>query len=184
MPDATATLDVAARLYTLWFETAATLDPKENPSFDPPSAVVNWGIARIDGGEGEVVFDCRLLPGQAPSALLTPFQTKAEALAHSLDVHLEMTVMRGNPAMELNEPSELLTSARAACRDTGLSDTPMAKPTNTEAGVFAGAGVEAIVFGPGRSTGNAHTPNEHNLYTQMEKAIEFYRALITRLCAA
>jgi acetylornithine deacetylase/succinyl-diaminopimelate desuccinylase-like protein len=48
--------------------------------------------------------------------------------------------------------------------------------------VFDAAGAESIVFGPGRSTGNAHCPNEHNLYSQLEKAIQFYRALIARIC--
>ena len=84
--------------------------------------------------------------------------------------------------MELQEPSELLSAARAACRDVGLPDAPQCKPTNTEAGIFAAAGAESIVFGPGRSTGNAHCANEHNLYSHLEKAIPFYKALITRLC--
>jgi len=69
-----------------------------------------------------------------------------------------------------------------ACGDVGLRERPGVKPTNTEAGVFHRAGAEAIVFGPGRSTGNAHTANEHTSLAQMEKAIEFYRALIERLC--
>jgi len=76
----------------------------------------------------------------------------------------------------------LLGCARAACREVGLDDAPKSKPTNTEAGIFHRAGAQAIVFGPGRSTGNAHCANEHNLYSQMKKAIEFYRALIARLC--
>jgi acetylornithine deacetylase/succinyl-diaminopimelate desuccinylase-like protein len=84
--------------------------------------------------------------------------------------------------MELVESSELLGCARAACREVGLDDAPRSKPTNTEAGIFHRAGAQAIVFGPGRSTGNAHCANEHNLYSQMKKAIEFYRALISRLC--
>jgi acetylornithine deacetylase/succinyl-diaminopimelate desuccinylase-like protein len=65
----------------------------------------------------------------------------------------------------------------------GLDPTPQAKPTSTEAGVFARKGCEAIVFGPGRSTGNAHTPNERIEMAQLEKACDLYESLLLELCA-
>jgi acetylornithine deacetylase/succinyl-diaminopimelate desuccinylase-like protein len=180
--DARPSLKLAAELYAAWRACAKALEPSSHPAFDPATAVVSWGVARVQGGKGELTFDCRLLPGHAPEALLDPFAHQAETLVSRGGGTLHIEVDRASPAMELREPSELLAAARGACRDVSLADAPQAKPTNTEAGVFASAGVEAIVFGPGRSTGNAHTPNEHNLYSQMEKAVEFYRALIARLC--
>ena len=144
--------------------------------------MVNWGVAKIDGPCASLTFDCRLLPGHDPETVTSSFQERATELARPFGAAVEGTVSRASPAMELVESSELLGCARAACREVGLDDAPKSKPTNTEAGIFHRAGAQAIVFGPGRSTGNAHCANEHNLYSQMKKAIEFYRALIARLC--
>jgi acetylornithine deacetylase/succinyl-diaminopimelate desuccinylase-like protein len=174
---------LARSLFAAWKRLALAQRPEVNASFNPDRCVVNWGVARIGGARAELTFDCRLLPGHDPEALTTAFALEASKLGEAGGAtRVEVEVDRSSPAMELKEPSTLLDAARAACRDVGLNDKPEAKPTNTEAGVFASMGVEAIVFGPGRSTGNAHCANEHNLYPQMEKAIEFYRALITRLC--
>src|ERR1700687_91750 len=165
-----------------WRETAARQKPEVTPAFDPDHSVVNWGGAKIEGPRASLTFDCRLLPGHDPETLTSSFEDRATELAHQFGATVEVSVSRASPAMELVESSELLSCARAACREVGLDDVPRAEPTNTEAGIFHRAGSQAIVFGPGRSTGNAHCANEHNLYSQMKKAIEFYRALIVRLC--
>ena len=44
------------------------------------------------------------------------------------------------------------------------------KATSTEAAQYFQAGYEAVVFGPGKSHGNSHSPNEHNLLEHLEKA--------------
>ncbi|MGQ0508942.1 MAG: M20 family metallopeptidase [Myxococcaceae bacterium] len=181
--DATLTLKISARLFAAWKRQAYAQEPKINAAFEPSGSVVNWSIARIAGPRAELVFDCRLLPGHDPDALISKFRQEATNIAATVGGTVsKIDATRANPAMELKEPSELLAGAQHACRDVGLPSQPSAKPTNTEAGVFATAGIEALVFGPGRSTGNAHCANEHNLLSQMEKAIEFYTALITRLC--
>ncbi|HXN41697.1 MAG TPA: M20/M25/M40 family metallo-hydrolase [Myxococcaceae bacterium] len=174
---------LARRAFDIWRDLALSLKPEVNPAFEPDRAVVNWGVARIHGGSASLTFDARLLPGHDPAQLTDSFSRAVTALVRSAGGRASIVVERGNPAMELKEPSALLAAAREACRELKLDDVPKAKPTNTEAGVFAAAGAEAIVFGPGRSTGNAHCANEHNLLSQMLKAIEFYRALIGRLCA-
>lgn len=182
--DASAAVALSRQLFAAWKELALGQKPERHSAFDPDRCVVNWGVARIAAARAELTFDCRLLPGHDPEALTRAFTREATRLG---ELHgaarVDVVVNRASPAMELREPSELLEAARASCRELGLDDRPQAKPTNTEAGVFAAAGAEAIVFGPGRSTGNAHCANEHNLYSQLEKAIEFYRALIARLCA-
>ncbi len=180
--NAEPTTALCAALFAAWKRLALAQEPKQNPAFDPSTCVVNWSIARISGPRAELVFDCRLLPGHDPDALLGAFRQEVAHLVGAAGGTFTLDASRANPAMELKEPSELLAAARAACRDVGLPDAPAAKPTNTEAGVFARAGIEAIVFGPGRSTGNAHCANEHNLHSQLLKAVDFYRALIARLC--
>ena len=39
------------------------------------------------------------------------------------------------------------------------------------------------MIGPGRSTGNAHTPNERIEIAQLEKAIEVYEQILLELCS-
>ena len=56
------------------------------------------------------------------------------------------------------------------------------KATSTEAAQYFQAGYEAIVFGPGRSHGNSHSPNEFNTVEQLEKAVLFYEKIIEKTC--
>ena len=85
--------------------------------------------------------------------------------------------------MALRDDSPLVKSAGVVLARMGLDAVPRAKPTSTEAGVFARAGCEAIVLGPGVSTGNAHTPNEHIEMAQLEQACDLYESLLVELCA-
>jgi acetylornithine deacetylase/succinyl-diaminopimelate desuccinylase-like protein len=66
-------------------------------------------------------------------------------------------------------------------RALALDDAPQTKATNTEAAAFAGV-CEAIVFGAGASSGNAHCPNEFTLLSQVSRAIDWYDRLISELC--
>jgi acetylornithine deacetylase/succinyl-diaminopimelate desuccinylase-like protein len=173
---------LARKLFELWRSLVLSQQPQVHPAFEPGRATVNWGVARASGPRCELIFEARLLPGHDPEALTATFVHDAVRLGAAAHAEVRVEVPRASPALLLDRSSELLATARAACREVGLPDLPRCKPTVTEAGLFARAGVEAFVFGPGRSEGNAHFPNEFNLLSQMEKAIEFYRALITRLC--
>lgn len=179
-------LDGALRLaHALWEDWQAAVkasSPGPNPRFNPPDAVANWGALESDGPKLELFFDARLVPGQSPQALLGPFEQAAAARSDARYV-IQVRVERANEAMALQRPSALLDAAQAAARQLGLNPEPQAKPTNTEAGVFAGAGCESIVFGPGVSTRNAHCANEYQLHAQCKTAIDFYEALARRLCA-
>jgi acetylornithine deacetylase/succinyl-diaminopimelate desuccinylase-like protein len=73
------------------------------------------------------------------------------------------------------ETVELAMAALAA------ADLPLetgVKAGCTEAGVYASAGINPVVFGPGPSTGVIHAPNEYNLASEVEGAVRFYRELL------
>ena len=76
------------------------------------------------------------------------------------ELSLRVEVTRNAGGMALDDGAELVASIGRALSRSGLDPRPRAKPTSTEAGVFARAGCQAVVIGPGCSTGNAHTPNE------------------------
>ena len=175
-----AALQEANRLWDAWQKSVAQSSPGPNARFKPADAVSNWGALKSDGATLEIFFDARLVPGQSPSAVLQPFQKAADAGAKRFAI--DVRVDRSNEAMQLQRPSVLLEAAQAASTSLGLNPEPQAKPTNTEAGVFASAGCESIVFGPGVSTANAHCANEVQLVSQCKTAIDFYEALARKLC--
>lgn len=158
-------------------------EPREDLRFEPRTTVFNVGVVASPAGGVELTCDARLLPGHDPEALFARLEAFADELAGSEGLELGVGRERSNPAMALPAGSRLRDAAREASRALGLPDEPQAKPTNTEGGVFVSAGLEAIVFGPGRSTGNAHTANEHQSLAQLRRAADWYAQLIRNLCA-
>ncbi len=176
-------LATASALEELW---QRTLPQGTDRRFDPPGAV--GGLNVLEGAEGTVTIDldARLLPAHDPDALIAAFSRQAQAWVQELghgELTMRIDVRRNAAGMSLPPDSPLLASAGAVLARHGLDPVPAAKPTSTEAGVFARAGCEAIVLGPGRSTGNAHTPDERIEMAQLEKACDLYESLLLELCA-
>ena len=194
-PNLWRALATASALEELWQET---LPPGADPRFDPPGAVGGLNVltsaepatAPPDAvyGKGEIALqlDARLLPNQDPDALIQAFTSRAQEWVAQLgrgELTLEVEVTRNAGGMALADDAPLVRAAAAALAKHGLDGRPRAKPTSTEAGVFARAGCEAIVFGPGRSTGNAHTANERIEMAQLEQACDLYESLLVELCS-
>jgi len=159
-------------------------EPLEDPRFDPAVAICNHNVIHTsEDGSAEVVCDARLLPGHDPLDIFDKLDALGARLGAEAGVEVEIERGRSNFAMALPARSRLRDVAMETSRALGLDPTPQAKPTNTEGGVFVSAGLEAIVFGPGRSTGNAHTANEWQSVAQIETAARWYAQLIRNLCA-
>lgn len=69
-----------------------------------------------------------------------------------------------------------------ALREIGLDTTFAGKMGSTEAALF-GQRCTSLVFGPGQSEGNIHSPNECNLISELESAITAYQSILRRLVA-
>jgi len=195
-PNLWRALASAGALGELWLSTLASLEPKTDQRFEPAGAV--GGLNVLESGAGKpderniyadgwvaVTLDGRLLPQHDPEALLAKFQDAAQKWIADLgrgDLTLSLSVERNAGGMALPEGSPLVEAAGRVLRAHGLDGVPRAKPTSTEGGIFYRAGCEAIVFGPGVSTGNAHTANERIEKLQLERAIELYEALLIELC--
>ncbi|MBI5546908.1 MAG: M20/M25/M40 family metallo-hydrolase [Deltaproteobacteria bacterium] len=176
-------LDVAVRIARELQRTVAGVQPLSDERFSPATTVSSIGVMRARGGTVELTCDARLLPGHDPWAILDHLDTFAQDLARDEGVRVSITRDRANPAMALPARSRLRDAARDASRALGLDPVPQAKPTNTEGGVFVHAGIEALVFGPGVSTGNAHAANERQSLSQLQEAGRWYAQLIRKLCA-
>jgi acetylornithine deacetylase/succinyl-diaminopimelate desuccinylase-like protein len=180
----------AARAIAAFRRVAAELarivagaEPLEDARFDPRTTVFNQGVIEATDGGATGFCDARLLPGHDPEAMFATLEAFAERVAREENVTIEISRERSNPAMALPATSLLRDAARAASRACGLNPEPQTKPTNTEGGVFVSRGVEAIVFGPGRSTGNAHCANERQSLAQLRAASGWYERLIANLVA-
>ncbi len=159
------------------------VEPRIDERFDPRTTVFNNGVVHARDGVVELTCDARLLPGHDPELLFARLDAFADELARREGLGIGIARERSNPAMALPARSVLRDAAMDASRSLGLDPTPQAKPTNTEGGVFVSAGIEAIVFGPGRSTGNAHTANERQSLAQLREAARWYAKLVENLCA-
>ena len=182
-PNLWRALATASALEELW---QRMLPPGVDGRFDPPGAV--GGLNVLDAAEGAVSIqlDARLLPAHDPDALVAAFSAQARPWVQQLgqgELELLIETLRNAGGMSQPDDAALVKAAGAVLARHGLDPAPRAKPTSTEAGVFARAGCEAIVLGPGRSTGNAHTPNERIGMAQLEQACDLYESLLVELCA-
>src|SRR5260221_2151000 len=194
-PNLWRALATAGALEELWQQT---LPQGTDARFDPPGAVGGLNVlasaeaavpapdAVYGIGEISLQLDGRLLPNQDPDALITAFTQRAREWVEQRgrgELEGQIATGRNAAGMALGDDAPLVKSAGVVLARHGLDPRPRAKPTSTEAGVFARAGCEAIVFGPGRSTGNAHTANERIEMAQLEKACDLYESLLVELCA-
>ena len=48
--------------------------------------------------------------------------------------------------------------------------------------MYAQAGIDTVVFGPGVATGNIHKPNERVPLEHLSAAIDVYEGVVRRVC--
>lgn len=173
-PNLRPAFDAIVQLWSDWQALATAMAPESDADFDPATVVCNFSMLASDGPALTATFDARLLPPHDPNALHQAFAKRAQS-AH-------VSIERAAPGMKSAPDSPLLKVLSAILAERGLKSAPKAKATSTEAGVFFHKGINAAVFGPGVSVQNAHTPNEWNRTSDLERAVDVYEALIQRLC--
>jgi len=149
------------------------------PDYAPPTLTSNLGV--INTRDNRIVIQFELRP--PPSLALGLVRDGVDAIAHSLaddyqNLRVKLTEKRANHGFRSSSGSEAVELGMA---DLARAQLPMesgVKAGCTEAGVYAAAGLQPIVFGPGPSTGVIHAPNEYNLLSEVEAAVRFYRALL------
>jgi acetylornithine deacetylase/succinyl-diaminopimelate desuccinylase-like protein len=155
---------------------------EECHSFEPPRLTTN--IGRIEGRGRDLIltFDVRPLPDgdvRAVRAQLEGLTKEIEARYAGLRVRLETEWE--NAALAPGPPA-LVDTALKTMGAVGLPHEVASMAGCTEAGLYASAGIPAVVFGAGQAAGNAHAPNEWTSITQLRQAVEFYTAFIQAYC--
>lgn len=160
-----------------------TLLAASDETFNPATSTVNFGRISHRPGGIDMMFDIRLLPSVSPEHFDQQFKSAVhEANTRFSNLIMKVVRNRFNPALDTKADSELVVAAQEAQRAAGIDGKLDKKATSTEAAQYFAAGFDSIVFGPGRSMGNSHTPNEHNVVEQLDKAVHFYDRMIERFC--
>ncbi|HUP58386.1 MAG TPA: M20/M25/M40 family metallo-hydrolase, partial [Bdellovibrionota bacterium] len=151
--------------------------------FSPPHGTVNFGTLRQPLGGVELLFDIRLLPGQAPDEIEKLVQKNIQGVAGRYpSLNLTVSRQRMNPELNMSPDHELVKICKEAMEAADIPPQLARFSPSTEAAPYFQAGYESVVFGPGTSEGNSHSPNEHNVMEHLEKARVFYEKLIERVC--
>jgi succinyl-diaminopimelate desuccinylase len=181
LPDAvfSCVTEVAAFFRQLAVEFEQVKDETYNPAF----STVSFGQLKQRLGGMDLHFDLRLLPDRSPEEVEKLVLGGIQSIAARYP-NLNVTAVRErmNPGLNMTLDHELVKICQTASRAAGLEPAMQKKATSTEAAQYFQAGYEAVVFGPGASQGNSHSPNEHNILEQLEKAIAFYEKLVEKVC--
>jgi acetylornithine deacetylase/succinyl-diaminopimelate desuccinylase-like protein len=182
-PNLWRALATASALEELWQQL---LPEDKDARFDPPGAVGGLNVIESSAGSVSLQLDGRLLPSHDPEELIKTFSEQGKAWVKRLGqgaIEVQFETLRNAGGMAAHDDSPLVRSVQKVLTAHSLDAVARAKPTSTEAGIFARAGCDAIVFGPGCSTGNAHTANERIEMAQLAQACDLYEALLVELCS-
>ena len=128
-----------------------------------------------------VAFDFRTIAGDDPDAIIAQVTEQVRGLEREMKAEhpaasVEVTVSAQVPSLESSSdgPAYLLAT------ELGGTASPDKVTYGTEAGQFAGAGIDAVVCGPG-DIAQAHAENEYIELDQIVACEEFLDRLIDRL---
>jgi acetylornithine deacetylase len=158
-----------------WAARALELAAAAKRSPADPGTCFNLGLVQggsksnVIAGEAFVHWSARLRPGESSAAFLQAVQACAEA---GDTVGWEVP-FRGEPLPTADHDD---TAARAFCVE---HDWVVGDPVDfwTEAALFSGAGLSALVLGPG-AIEQAHTADEWVAVEQLERAYELYGRVV------
>jgi acetylornithine deacetylase len=161
---------------------------------DPASSFLPKGptltIGTVAGGTaGNILarecvfqFDLRALPDDASRAALAPFfdlaqRLGAELQARAPEAGVVVEQLAEVPPLRAEPDSDAEAFVRRLAGDNGPA---RAASFASEAGQFQGAGLPAVLCGPG-SIDQAHQPDEYVERTQMERGAAFMARLVEAL---
>jgi succinyl-diaminopimelate desuccinylase len=171
---------LAVHRSTATLRTALATEPADG--FDPPYSTVNNGVVDLEGGSFIHVADVRRAPGHGPRTAVEAHSEALRRLADGGRGRLDVEQALDSPPFATAEGSRLLSALDAVLSERELGTERELKSGTTEAPVYAQAGADVVVFGPGVAGGNIHKPNEHVPLSDLRAAVDIYTALIRRVC--
>ena len=162
---------------------ASDLEKKKDDTYDPAFSTINLGQIKQKMGGVDAHFDLRLLPDLNLQEVDEKIRKGVQEIAARYpSLNVTAVKERMNPGLNMSLDDDLVRICRDSMSEVGIDPHFSKKATSTEAAQYFGAGYQAVVFGPGKSQGNSHSPNENNILEQLEKAVEFYERVIEKVC--
>lgn len=164
------------QLFDLLNQIENELNQDRVESFDPPFSVMNIGPINTSPHAISLDITLRLLPDR-------DIDCYYEQLANLMrEWNGVISIKRHLHAMKTSKESYLVKESSEILKSLGLNQKLITKPALTESSLYEQYGIESIVFGPGESIDNIHKPNENNLISQMNSAVQFYEQVIEKFC--
>ncbi len=149
-----------------------------DPVFAPAYSTIQIGTIR--GGEAlniipercAIEIEARAIAGVSPAALLEPVREAVEALRDD-GFATDWQTIASYPALSLPADAPIAGMLAAITGEAPLA----AVSYGTEAGLYQGAGIDAIICGPG-DIARAHKPDEYITGAELAACV----AMLERLC--
>jgi succinyl-diaminopimelate desuccinylase len=170
-----------ARVHACTVALRDTLATWRDDAFRPAYSTVNNGLLRLGADRLGYACDLRLLPGDAPRAALDAYLDQLRGLRIE-GAELTVSTRFDAPAFAARSDSTLVPALKQTLAEHSLPLSDEAKSGTTEATVYAQAGIDTVVFGPGVATGNIHKPDEHVPVAHLRHATDVYEGVVRRLC--
>ncbi len=150
-------------------DLSRALADRVHPALGPSTLSIGLfsggSAANIVPDRAALVVDRRLIPGESEATVRAEI---AEVLRRAgvRDVEIEWCQVE-KPELAIADGAHCVRICRAALAAAGLPDAPATAAFGTDAGIFAAAGVPALVLGPG-SVEQAHTAAEWVALAEVE----------------
>ncbi len=151
------------------------IDGRLGPATLSVGLVGGGQAANVVPPDAWIQVDRRLLPGES----VETFTAEINAALHAAGLdRVRLTAASvEKPALATETDSAAVRACQAALSAVGLPTAPGIAAFGTDAGVFAQHDLPGVVFGPG-SIAQAQTAREYVEISQVERATEFYLALL------
>ena len=188
-PKGVNAVQIACEIVAYLAETARAFADQGafDADYDVPYTTVHTGV--IHGGTAANIvprdcwfdFEIRHLPMDDPDALFAEVCAYAKRFLPAMravapDTWIEFDALSELPGFDTDDQSEIASISRACC---GVDHSGKVS-FGTEASLFHGAAIPAIVCGPG-DIAQAHQPNEWVALDQLECCETFMRRLVEQV---
>jgi acetylornithine deacetylase len=130
----------------------------------------------------EIEIDRRLLPGEDPLLVWKDYSRRLQERLRGRN-NLRIDTIQPylvDAAWAVSSEHRFVHSCQRAARSLELSEVPVGVPFGSDASKLGRAGIPTILFGPG-SIDQAHAAIEYVELSQVEKAYQFYLAVLNEL---
>ena len=160
---------------------------KSDPNFNPPisRAVLSAIVQERDSLELKIHYN--LLPEfssvEQKKNLEQDLKNRVANIARSFRaLSIECRKIVSTPYFYTNPQGSFTQTLQADLSRSGLEPKVLGANYSSEAAYFHEKGYDTMVFGPGKSSGNSHCPNEHVSLDDLQAAMRFYGHCIEAFC--